>query len=154
MKSRMTTLVLALIGLGMASTAWAEADLRLIDPWVRVLRPGSSVTGGFMMLQNDGTTDDELLSVSSPSAKTVEIHETVEKNGMMKMQKINKLHIAAGQKVELRPGALHLMFLDVQETDEIKRKWITIKLNFKHSGVMEFKAPLRGDTSRTAKKGN
>jgi copper(I)-binding protein len=152
---RILTMTLAVVAahqiLG-SETARAEADLRLIDPWVRDLRPGTTVTGGFMILQNDGTTDDVLLSVESPSAKTVEIHETVEKDGMMKMQKLNDLKIPAGKRVVLSHGGYHLMFLDVQKTDEVEKDWITVKLTFKESGVMEFKAPLRGQVSNTAKK--
>lgn len=133
------------------SVALGDADIRLIDPWVRATPPGAKVTGGFMTLQNDGKTDDVLLSVSSPSADVVEIHQTLEQDGMMQMQKIDKLPIKAGQAVALQPGGYHLMLIGMRDSKEIKANWITLILKFEKSGEMEFKAPLR-TTARQATK--
>jgi periplasmic copper chaperone A len=58
-----------------------------------------------------GPTDVELVSVSSRSAIRADLHEsTVDpKNGMMSMDKIERLKVPAGSTIEFKHGGKHLM---------------------------------------------
>lgn len=149
LKSKLVAL--SILAVAVTSVAQGDANIRLIDPWVRAMPPGAKVTGGFMTLQNDGKANDVLLSVSSPSADVVEIHQTREQDGMMQMQKIDKLPIEAGEVVALQPGGYHLMLIGLRDTKEIKENWITLILKFARSGEMEFKAPLRSTTQQATR---
>jgi len=60
---------------------------------------------------NTGTADDELLSVSSPLAAFIEIHETVVTDGRAVMTKRESVPLSRGATVLFRPGSLHLMLL-------------------------------------------
>jgi hypothetical protein len=47
-------------------------------------------------------------------AGAVEVHQTVNDKGVMKMQPVAELPIDAGKTVELKPGSYHLMLMDLK----------------------------------------
>jgi hypothetical protein len=53
--------------------------------------------------------DVDLVAVESPAAKSASLHETIMAEGLAKMRPVAKLKIPAGQTVELKPGAYHVM---------------------------------------------
>ncbi len=94
-------------------TAAAAQGISVQHPWARATSPSQSVGGAFLSLTNTGAADS-LVSASSPDADRVELHQTVEQNGVMKMLPIPKLPLATGQTVELKPGSYHLMILGLK----------------------------------------
>lgn len=94
------------------ATAKAGDHLRAERPWVRATPPNAPVAGGYVTLRNDGSIDDRLLSIRSPDAKRVEIHEMREADGTMQMRQLSDgVPVAAGAAAELKPGGIHLMFV-------------------------------------------
>ena len=73
-------------------------------------------TGAFMQIRSDQAT--RLVEVSSPVAKTVQIHEMSMQGDVMKMRAIKGLDVPANKPVELKPGSYHIMLLDL--TAQIK----------------------------------
>ena len=89
-------------------------DLMLESGYSRAMLPGQPVGGGYVTIMNHGGTDDRLVSVSSPAAGRVELHEMAMENDVMKMRKIEDgIAVPAGATVELKPGSFHLMFFEV-----------------------------------------
>lgn len=84
-------------------------------PWTRATPAGAKVAGGYMAITNTGSTPDRLIGGSFPLAGRFEVHEMAVTNGVMTMRELAKgLEIAPGQKVELKPGGLHVMFMDLK----------------------------------------
>ena len=114
-----TLLILAFLGFGAASAAAHEykaGDLEIVHPWARATLKGSTVADGFMKIINHGSTPDRLLSVTVEFAKTGQIHDMKMDGDVMKMQELTQgLEIPAGATVELKPKAMHVMFLDVNQ---------------------------------------
>lgn len=105
----------ALLGLALAFTLPAApvlaSDLSVSDPWARPTPPGSRVGAGYVQIHNAGDSVRRLLSAESPLAGSMEVHTMAEVDGMMRMRRlVDGLEIPAGGKVELKPGAEHLMF--------------------------------------------
>lgn len=91
-------------------------DLDIHHPWSRATIEGAKVAGGFMTITNNGSADDRLVSASSPAANVVQIHEMKMEGDVMKMAELKDgLPIPAGQKVELKPGSFHIMFIDIKQ---------------------------------------
>src|SRR3546814_19094022 len=81
--------------------------------------PGQPVGGGFVTIRNGGSEDDVLVSISSPAAQVVELHEMAMEGEVMKMRKLEAgIPVPAGQAVELKPGGLHMMFMQVKRSEE------------------------------------
>lgn len=75
---------------------------------------GRQTTGCYMTLT--ASAADRLVSVESPQANIVQIHESRMESNMMMMQQLRDgLPLAAGQATSLAPGGNHLMLLGVKE---------------------------------------
>jgi periplasmic copper chaperone A len=87
----------------------AHASVTATDAWVRGTVPAQKTTGAFVTLQ--ASEASKLVSVSSPAARSVEIHASGEKQGVMHMHAVDALALPAGQRVELKPGGFHIMLV-------------------------------------------
>jgi copper(I)-binding protein len=106
----LSSLILGL-SLGLTCSAANASDLSVSDPWARPTPPGSRVGAGYVQIHNAGDSARRLLSAESPLAGSMEVHTMAEVDGMMRMRRlVDGLEIPAGGKVELKPGAEHLMF--------------------------------------------
>ncbi len=74
----------------------------------------SGVSVAYMVLLNRGDAPLKVVSASSPTAAQVQIHETVVENDVAKMQELTAgLDLPVGERVELKPGGLHIMLSDL-----------------------------------------
>lgn len=87
------------------------AELEFGDPWIKNLPLAVPVRAGYMTIHNPETQAIRIVSLRSASFARVEIHQTLMQDGMMRMEQIENLIIAAGETVELKPGGIHLMLM-------------------------------------------
>jgi copper(I)-binding protein len=88
-------------------------SLSVAEPWTRATPGGAKVGGGYLKITNSGREADRLTGASLPQAGRVEIHEMTTVDGVARMRPLDGLEIKPGQTVELKPGGLHLMFMDL-----------------------------------------
>ena len=91
----------------------AVAQVTVSDAWVRGTVVGQKVSGAFMQLTSPA--DATLVAVTSPAAKTVEIHEMKMDGGVMKMRALENLALPAGKAVDLKPGGYHMMLMELTQ---------------------------------------
>lgn len=106
-----TTFIATALALS-AGWTWAQpVDVK--NPWVRPTVPGQKGTGGFATFTSkDGA---QLVGLSAAVAGVSEVHEMkLDANGTMRMSAMPALDLPAGQAVELKPGGLHLMLMDLK----------------------------------------
>lgn len=60
-----------------------------------------------MQIKNTSDTTYLITGVESEVFTRVQIHESIEKNGMMSMQPLHSLIVSAGATVKLAPGGTH-----------------------------------------------
>jgi len=130
----------------------AEA-LEVSDPWVRATialddrqmgndSEMSPLTGAFMTIRNTTDSADRLIGASTDVADVVEIHETTIEDDVMRMRPVDGVEIPAVGSVELKPGGLHIMLLDVQRDLE-PGQTVTLKLDFESGRSLVVDAPVR-----------
>jgi len=90
----------------------AHAQVQVKDPWIRATVPHQSAAGAFMQLSSP--TGARLVSVSSPVAGLVEMHEMTMDKDVMKMRAVPGIDIPAGKGVELKPGGYHVMMMNLK----------------------------------------
>ena len=102
-------------GTGSAHRAQVDeaAVVRIEQAWVRASVPGQRGTGGYMKLT--ARERQQLVGVSSPVAGVAEVHEMKMDGEVMKMRAVGALDLPAGKTVELKPGGLHLMLMDLKQ---------------------------------------
>jgi len=133
---------LAGLALTLASQAALAQPLEVENAQVRAVPPVSTTTAAFMVLHNHGDGDLAVVDAHSPAAETTELHNHVDVDGVMQMRRVDEIGVPSGGSVELAPGGLHLMLIDLvaplHEGDEVE---ITLVLD---SGeTLELSAPVR-----------
>jgi copper(I)-binding protein len=97
------------------------AQTTVSDAWVRTTVPGQSSSGAFMHIT--ASSDSALLSVSSPLAKDVQVHEMSMKDDIMRMGPVNSVPLPAGKTVSLDPEGYHVMLMgltgQIKEGDQV-----------------------------------
>jgi len=95
----------------LTNIAYAAGSLRIENTWSPAAPPVAKVMAGYMTINNTSKHAVKITATKSPLFKTVEIHLTEMKNGMMSMIKQENLNIPANGKLELKPGSLHMMLM-------------------------------------------
>ena len=89
--------------------------LKIGHPWSRATPAGAKVGGGYLSIENTGTTPDRLVSVSVPFAAHAEMHEMAMKDGIMTMRPAEDgMPVPANGTAALAPGGYHLMMLELK----------------------------------------
>lgn len=90
--------------------------LEIAHPWLRMTPAGAKVGGGYLVIENEGTAPDRLISATSEVSDRVEIHEMSVKDGIMTMRMLpDGVEVPAKGKVALAPGGYHLMMMDLKK---------------------------------------
>ncbi|WP_158223043.1 copper chaperone PCu(A)C [Halovibrio salipaludis] len=105
--------MLAFLALVLAAGAGsASAEIRIDNAWARATPPGIDRGAGYMTLHNDGEQTRTLTGATADWAQSVEIHESREVDGQMRMQALPEgLTLEPGATIELAPMGLHLMIM-------------------------------------------
>jgi copper(I)-binding protein len=143
--TRSPLLALALLSLAACSPSGSydggePATVQVSDAVCRPTPVGRQMTGCYLTLTS--ATADRLVSVASPNANLVQIHESRIESGMMMMSELRDgLPLPAGETVALAPGGNHLMLLGVKEP-LVAGGSLALTLNFETSPPVEVSATV------------
>lgn len=108
-------MIITTAALLMGACAPAAKDIETFDVWARTGMAGGN-SAVYLMLVNGMGADDELLSASSDVADAVELHlSQMGANSEMQMIRQASVPLAAGAKVEFKPGGLHVMLIGLRQ---------------------------------------
>ena len=136
------TLILAVIGTAaLAVPALAHdykvGSLVITHPWTRATAPTAKAGGGFLVVENKGTTPDRLVAAQSDAAQKVEIHEMKMDGSVMRMRELaGGLEIPPGGSVALKPGGFHIMFMELK-APFAKGAKVPVTLVFEKAGKVD-----------------
>lgn len=130
------------IFLGSAACTHVFAQtLEVQDAWARATVPGQNATGVFMKIKPK--ENGRLVGASSPVAGVVEMHEMKMQGVVMQMNAIEGgLPLSAGKTLELKPGAYHVMLMDLHQVLE-KGSTIPLSLHVKNGKGVQKKVDLQ-----------
>ena len=130
--------------------------LTIAAPWTRATPRGAQVAGGYVRITNTGAEADRLTGGSFDLSARVEVHEMAMDGAVMRMRQLSGgLEIKPGETVELTPGGLHLMFLDLK-APVATGKPVKGRLTFEKAGSIdvEFAVAPIGASSPAASAGH
>ncbi len=122
--------------------AIAAGNLRILDQWVREAPKSAKVGAGYLTIVNTGAASDTLIGVKAEFPR-VTIHGVKNEGGVMKMYHIENVEIPAGEKVVLKPGSIHIMFMGLDQTGLTSGRAIEAILQFKNAGEVKITFPIR-----------
>jgi copper(I)-binding protein len=102
---------------GVLAHDYQVGEIEIVHPWSRATPDGAKVAAGYLTLKNNGTEPDRLLAVTGEIAGRTEIHHmSVDTDGVMTMRPAHDgVEIPPGGEVELKPGAFHIMFMELKQ---------------------------------------
>ncbi|MBI4290210.1 MAG: copper chaperone PCu(A)C [Betaproteobacteria bacterium] len=116
----------------------ALAGVIVENPWAPATPLGASVGGGYLVIRNPDGTPDRLIGASSPVAERVEMHVSVTQGEIAKMRIQQSLPIPANGRLELKPGAGHLMFVGLKQPFK-QGDLVPLTLRFERAGEVNTK---------------
>ena len=92
-----------------------HAEVTVKDPWVAEAPPTAMALAGFMTLENSDSFDRRLVRADAPGFDRVELHRSMEVDGVHRMKRQDSIVIPANGSATLAPGGYHVMLIGVQE---------------------------------------
>ena len=128
------------LALACNATQAADANITLQDAHARIVF-GAKVGAAYLRVTNGSTEPDRLVAVSTPMASKAELHSVIDDNGVMKMRLVEGIALKPGETVELKPGGLHVMLMDIQPGLK-PGDTIPLTLTFEKAGVKSVSASV------------
>jgi hypothetical protein len=129
---------LLIAGSAMAQTGQPKIE----NAWARAT-PGKAENGA-AYLTIVSPVADRLTAVSTPEAKTAELHEMTMQGGVMKMRPLaNGIDLPAGKPVTLKPGGMHIMLMGLKQPLK-KGESFPLTLTFEKGGTKEVNVAVEG----------
>jgi len=100
-----------LFGLLLLMPMQALAEIMVEEAWVRLPPPIADTAAGYMTIRNNSNKDIEITGIKTAIAKHPEFHSMEMDDGMMHMQKMEKVVVPAHSGISFDPGGNHLMLI-------------------------------------------
>lgn len=120
----------------------AGGAIAIAEPWAAATPNGATVAAGYLIVNNPTADADTLVSVASPRAARVEMHEMKMEGEMMRMRAVEALEAPAGGALVLAPGGYHLMFIGI-DAPFVKGQEAPVTLTFAKAGAINVVLPVR-----------
>ena len=118
-------------------------ELTIASPWSMELPPNAPTVAAYFVIHNNGSTADTLLSVDTPIAGLAQLHEHVHANGLMKMQQVPSVEVAAGGDAVFAPMGYHVMLLELQDKSKLTDgQTFPLTLHFEKGGEVTVQVPV------------
>lgn len=147
-------LILTLASITFAYTVFAHdariGALHVLHPAAPASLPGQNSGVIYLSIDNDGTTPDALLSLSSPAAANVAIHAMTMDGNIMKMRELDSLPLAPGAKISMKAGSgYHLMLTGLKQPLKAGDK-VPLTLTFDKAGKLEISVHVGSNLTSTS----
>ncbi len=149
---RIAIVLAALNGLPAAFAQKSSAEApQISDVWIKATIPGSNVSAAYLRIKSAKTV--KLVKAETAVANIAELHSMNMKDGVMEMKAESSFNVSAGKTIELKPGGMHIMLMQVAKPIKAGDK-VPLKLTFDTGGgnslVMNVEAIARAQSAHHA----
>ncbi len=103
---------LVFIALFLCALPASAEKLEISEAWIKNLPMAVPVRAGYMSIINNQAHTATIEWLTSDAFARIEIHRSIEKDGLVSMQPVHTLAIGPGESLQLAPGGLHLMMMN------------------------------------------
>lgn len=139
----LAALSLSAVALAAHAHSFTLGELTIGHPYARATAPGQPAGGAYLSVRNAGAAGDKLVSASADVSKSVELHEMKMDGTVMRMREVSGIEVPAGQAVELKPGALHIMLMGLKAPLK-QGDTFPLKLRFEKAGEVTVTVNVEG----------
>lgn len=116
--------------------SYKQGDIQIGHAWARATAKGAANGAVYIPFLNEGKEADALVSITTPAAESVMIHNTVSEKGVQKMQHVEKLELPPMKPVGMRPGGLHIMLMGLKQP-LVEGEKFPMTLTFEKAGKLD-----------------
>ena len=141
MTKRSLFALIAVLAFGLAyADEYHVGKLQIDHAHARPTVPGQSSGALYLSVENRGNSIDRLLTISTPVAKSAEVHSMQMDGNIMRMREVGSLELKPAARVDMGPGdGYHIMLIDLKQALKSGQK-IPLTLRFEKAGVVEISA--------------
>lgn len=121
-----------------AAPASAKVPALHVEGWARAAATNSAA---YLAIHNGGRNGDRLIGASSPAANNVSIHDSQSVGGVVRMRAAGPLPIAAGGRLTMKPGGLHVMLMGLKAPLRVGAR-LPLTLRFEKAGLVRTSLPV------------
>jgi copper(I)-binding protein len=135
---RLSFLTLAVLLAGVSHAhEYTVKQLQIGHPYARPTVAHQPGGAAYLSIENKGSQGDRLVGVTSPVAKSAQIHTMSMEGNVMKMREVGEIGLPPGAKVEMKPGnGYHIMLMGLNQPLKAGEK-IPLTLSFEKAGKTE-----------------
>lgn len=117
------------------------------NAWVRPTVGEQDATGGYLTITSQESM--ALVGVASPAAEISEVHEMKMDGDIMRMRKIERIELKAGEPLELKPGGYHLMLMSLTSPIQAGQE-VELSLQFEKADGSKVEMPVKALAGQNA----
>jgi copper(I)-binding protein len=128
------------VGVFLLSTlaSYCAADVRVENAWIKLAPPAATVNAAYMQLTNLQQQAQTIVGVSADCCAMAMLHQMKHEDDKVSMVHLDQLVIPPQASVQLAPGGVHIMLMQVHEKLSLNRQVIiTLKFEDGHSQTIE-----------------
>ncbi len=134
--------LVCLFATAVSSATDIASRIDVANPWARAVPPGVRTSAAYMEVVNNNDTDHRIVGVFSDVAKSVEIHNHVHEDGLMKMRKMEFVALPSGEEVPFQSGGLHVMLIGLRKVLN-RGETIELSLEFEDGSLKMLELPVK-----------
>ncbi|MET1080591.1 MAG: copper chaperone PCu(A)C [Pseudomonas sp.] len=94
---------------------YSQGDLHIAHPWSREMPPTAPTAAAYFVVHNQGASADRLLGADTPVAGKAQLHQHLNRDGLMKMEHVAAVDVPAGGEAVFAPMGYHVMLFDLKQ---------------------------------------
>ncbi len=113
-------------------------SLKITNAWARATIGDVNTSAVYMTITNTTNEPKTIVAVKTSVAEVNEIHSTMKQNGVMQMRSIGSITIPANDTIELKPGGLHIMLMQLYKKLKVSENiFVELKMTDGKKAVVE-----------------
>jgi len=113
----------------MAFASTVADKVTVTEPVARETAPGQTNTAIYLTLNNADTKAHQLVNATSPAAKQIQLHRSLQEKDKVAMLRLNDVMLPAQANTKFMPNGLHIMLLGLNQSIKAGEK-ISLTLIF------------------------
>lgn len=113
----------------------AQQGTAVIHPWAKGGARAGTAMPMYVVLQNNGATQERLLEVSSPMADRIVINQLVREAGLMRAAELDEIVLPPGGRLAFRPGERQITLIGARASIE-PGSFIPLTFTFERGGKL------------------
>lgn len=118
------------------SSAVMAGTLEIEHDWIALQPPGAQASAAFMQLSNPGDADVHIVAADAPGFATVELHLSINEDGMHRMVEQERITIKAGSDLIMAPGGYHVMLIGPDQ-DLTENQIVPVSMTLASGEILE-----------------